>query len=134
MTRMPVRYRRAKTTERTALVTAVFRASFPEVPAEVVTGHLEGEPMLTLTRTGRRIIDLCAADYDRALAALIAGQPVSILGVRADDYDDDAVARSIARQTGSLSAVMLGRIISRLANDQAIDGLWNPPVHLQVEG
>lgn len=118
--RTPERLRRAATTERIENITAVFRASFPEVPAEVVAGHLAGERMLSLTRTARRIIDLTAADYDKAVAALIAGQPVTILGVRADDFDDEAVAESIERQTASRSSAMLGRIVSCLANDQPV--------------
>ena len=118
--RTPERYRRAATSERIANIVQVFRASFPEVPAEVVAGHLAGERMLSLTRTGRRIIDLDAADYDGAIAALIAGQPVMIAGVRATDFDADAVARSIERQVAPRSAVMLGRIVSCLANDQPL--------------
>lgn len=116
--RTPERYRRAATSERIASITSVFPASFPEVPAEVVAGHLQGERMLSLTRTGRRIIDLDATEYDAAGAALIAGEPVMISGVRATDFDADAVARSIERQHVPRSAVMLGRIVSHLANDQ----------------
>ena len=118
--RTPERYRRAATSERIENVVLVFRASFPEVPAEVVAGHLRGERMLSLTRTARRIIDLDAADYDQAVAALIAGQPVTVAGVRADDFDADAVAESIGRSTGSRSAILLGRIVSCLANDQPV--------------
>lgn len=118
--RTPERYRRAATSERIENIATVFRASFPEVPAEVVAGHLSGDRMLSLTRTARRIIDLDAADYDQAVAALIAGQPVTVAGVRADDFDADAVARSIERQTVPHSSVMLGRIVSCLANDQPL--------------
>lgn len=118
--RAPERLRRAATSERIENVTAVFRASFPEVPAEVIAGYLRGERMLSLTRTARRIIDLDAADYDAAVALLIAGQPVTIAGVRADDFDADAVARSIERQRVPRSDAMLGRIISCLANDQPV--------------
>lgn len=121
--RTPERYRRAATSERIANITAVFRASFPEVPGHYFAGHLGGERMLSLTRTGRRIIDLDAADYDKAVAALIAGQPVTVAGVRADDFDDAAVAESIGRSTGSRSAVTLGRIVSCLANDQPLPRL-----------
>lgn len=118
--RTPERYRRAATSERIENVTAVFRAEFPEVPAEVVAGHLAGERMLSLNRTMRRVIDLAAADYDQAVAKLIAGAPVTIAGVRADDFDDEAVAASISRSTGSRSEVMLGRVVSCLANDQPL--------------
>lgn len=121
--RTPERYRRAATSERIENVTLVFRASFPEVPAEVIAGHLAGERMLSLTRTARRIIDLTAADYDAAVAALIAGRPVTVAGVRADDFDDAAVAESIERQTVPPSSVMLGRIVSCLANDQPLPRL-----------
>lgn len=118
--REPERYRRAATTERIENITLVFRASFREVPTDVVARHLRGERMLSLTRTARRIIDLHAADYDQAVAALIAGQPVTVAGVRADDFDADAVAEAIERQTVPQSAVMLGRIVSCLANDQPL--------------
>lgn len=121
--RTPERLRRAATTERIENIVQVFRASFPEVPAEVVAGHLRGERMLSLTRTGRRIIDLDAADYDAAVALLIAGQSVTVAGVRATDFDADAVAESIERQVAPRSAVMLGRIVSHLANDQAVPRL-----------
>lgn len=118
--RTPERYRRAATTERIENVTAVFRASFSEVPAEVVTGHLRGDRLLSLTRTARRIIDLTAADYDAAVASLIVGDPVTVAGVRADDYDADAVAEDIERRIVPRSSVMLGRIVSCLANDQPL--------------
>jgi len=121
--RTPERYRRAATSERIENIVRVFRASFPEVPAEVIAGHLRGERMLSLTRTARRIIDLTAADYDAAVASLIAGQPVTVAGVRATDFDADAVAESIERQHVPRSAVMLGRIISCLANDQPLPRL-----------
>lgn len=118
--RMPERYRRAATSERTANIVTVFRASFPEVPAEVVAGHLRGEQMLSLTRTARRILDLTASDYDAALTSLIADEPVTVAGVRADDFDPDAVAAYIERRIVPRSAVMLGRVISCLANDQPL--------------
>ncbi|WP_157118118.1 hypothetical protein [Microbacterium paludicola] len=98
----------------------MFRASFLEVSAEVVTGHLAGDRMLSLTRTARRIIDLHAADYDLAVASLIANEPVTVAGVRADLFDADAVAASIERQHVPRSSVMLGRIVSCLANDQPV--------------
>ncbi|MDF2916258.1 MAG: hypothetical protein K0S70_475 [Microbacterium sp.] len=120
---MPERYRRAATSERIENIVAVFRASFPEVPAEVVAGHLGGERVLSLSRTARRIIALHAAEYDEAVASLIVGEPVSIAGVWADDFDADAVAQSIERQTVPRSAVMLGRITSCLANDQPLPRL-----------
>lgn len=117
---MPERYRRATTSERIESITAVFRASFPEVPAEVVAGHLRGERILSLTRTARRIIDLEAVDYDKAVALLIACQLVTVAGVRADDFDDEAVAEAIERRIVPRSSVMLGRVISCLANDQPL--------------
>lgn len=118
--RTPERYRRAATSERIENITLVFRASFPEVTAEVVAGHLAGERMLSLTRTARRIIDLTAADYDAAVASLIAGEPVYISDVRVSDFDADAVAASLGRRTFPPSTAMLGRTISCLANDQPL--------------
>lgn len=66
---------------------------------------------------------LVAADYGKAIGPLIAGLPVNIMGVRADDFDADAVAASLERQSVPRSAVMHGRIVSCLANDQPGAGL-----------
>ncbi|MEZ3155953.1 hypothetical protein AB1K56_03410 [Microbacterium sp. BWR-S6Y] len=118
--RTPERYRRAATSERIENITLVFRASFPEVAAEVVAGHLAGDRILSLTRTVRRIIDLTATDYDQAIATLIAGEPVFISDVRVSDFNADAVAEAIERQHVPRSSVMLGRIVSCLANDQPV--------------
>ena len=115
--RTPERYRRAATTGRIENVTAVFRASFPEVPAEVVAGHLGGERMLSLSRLARRILAIHAENYDRAVASMIAGDAVYSHGVRISDFDEDAVAASLERHhVTSLSALAFGRMISRIAN------------------
>lgn len=85
--------------------------------ADVVRMHLEGaDRVLTLRRTGRRIIDLTAARYDAAIRALRAGEPVEFLGVRVDDYDEDAVAASLERRQVGVGGVAYGRMVSRIAN------------------
>lgn len=116
MPQPPEYLRRAAGRDRIANITAVFRSAFPEVPEEVVRGHLEGKEILSLTRTARRIIAFHVERYDKAVASLMAGQPVEYLGVRISDYDEDAVASSLERRRVGTSGVALGRMVSRIAN------------------
>lgn len=116
MAQPPEYIRRAAGRDRIANITAVFRAAFPGVPEEVVAGYLRGEEILSLTRTARRIIAFRAADYDAAIASLIAGQPVYSLGVCISDFDEGAVAASLERRQVGVSGVAFGRVVSRIAN------------------
>lgn len=115
MSQPPSHLRHAAGRDRIANIVHVFRAAFPEVPEEVARGHLTGKEMLSLRRTARRILDIHAANYDRAVTAMLAGDPVDILGTRVDQYDEDAVAASLERRQAGLGSVALGRMISRIS-------------------
>lgn len=116
MAQPPSYLRNAAGRDRIANIVHTFRSAFPEVPEAVVRGHLEGREMLSLRRTGRRILDIHATNYDAAVGAMLAGDAVDILGVRISDYDEDAVAASLERQHAGLASIALGRMISRIAN------------------
>lgn len=118
MSQPPEHLRRAAGRDRIGNVTHTFRAAFPEVPEAVVRGYLAGNEMLSLRRTARRILDIHAANYDRAVSAMLAGDPVDILGTRVDLFDEDAVAASLERRHAGLGAVALGRMVSRISSGE----------------
>lgn len=103
--------------ERTQAGLAAARAKGRVGGAKKRLSPAQARSILRAYEAGERVPDIAE---DQAVAKLIAGAPVTIAGVRADDFDDEAVAASISRSTGSRSEVMLGRVVSCLANDQPL--------------